>query len=595
MFRKVSATLVALSLVLAACTTPVVLQVTSYAPLDGATDVSVETVVTATFSVAIDEDTVEGSFALTTVAGAIDGVLTYDAATRTATFAPDAPLAYATLHTVTVSGSVATTGGVTLGGDVGWTFTTEAEPVEDAIGGVDVTPATADLLVGATVQLTATPSGVVGTPDLGVTWSSDDETVATVDDAGLVTAQGEGTAVITATSDFDPSVSDSATITVSPVPSVVSVSVTPTSPTVVVGGTVQLSADVVTVGGAADGVTWSSDDEAIATVDDAGLVTAQGEGTAVITATSDFDASVSGTAEVEVLPFSIGGYTIDGPEAPLAVDATAQLTATPVDVVGSPDTSVTWESDDDAVATIDAAGEVTAVAPGTATMTATSVFDPAVTATFEIEVATPLEAVGIPDTGIVVGYIADVDAGTALDPALPAPFTGGVAPYTFAVVTPADSPFALQGVPDGMTIDPSTGELSGTPTLARYYNFAVEATDAIGQTAVAYGEVEVFLVLQYASATYVYDNTLAPATIVPSTDVTVVGADPINNLTFTLGLVSTTPPGGVLDDWSIDTNTGAITYDVTGDPYVWTIEVTVLDEVAGGSATFEVTFEPLVP
>lgn len=507
-FHRLAATFVAITLVLAACTTPVDLQVTSYAPTDGATGVSVDAVVTATFNVAIDEASVDGNFALTSSGGAVDGAITYDPATRTATFDPTDALAYSTLYTVTVSGSVATTGGVTLGGDATWSFTTEAAPIVDAIGGIDVTPATSEVVVGETVQLVATPTGVTGTPDLGVTWTSSDETVATVDADGLVTTVAEGSVTITATSDFDD--------------------------------------------------------------------------------------AVFGTATVDVLPFSIGSYTIDGPEAPLAIAATAQLTATPVDVVGSPDTSVTWSSGDEAVATIDPdTGEVTAVAAGTATMTATSNFDPNVFEEFEIEVATLLVATGIEDEGVIAGYIADLDAGTALDPVLPAPFSGGVAPYTFEVVTPEDAPFALQGVPTGMTLDLDTGELSGTPTVARFYNFAVEATDAIGQTAIAYGEVEVFLVLTLASDTYVYDPAAAPVTVVPETDVTVVGADPADDFTFTLDLVSTDPAGGVATDWSIDTFTGAITYDELDVARVWTFDVTVVDEVFGGTATFQVVFEPL--
>jgi hypothetical protein len=212
---------------------------------------------------------------------------------------------------------------------------------------------------------------------------------------------------------------------------------------------------------------------------------------------------------------------------------------------------------------------------------------------FEIEVATLLVATGIEDEGVIAGYIADLDAGTALDPVLPAPFSGGVAPYSFEVVTPDDAPFALQGVPTGMTLDLDTGELSGTPTVARFYNFAVEATDAIGQTAIAYGEVEVFLVLTLTSDIFTYDPDAAPVTVVSDADVTVVGADPAEDFTFTLDLVSTDPVGGVATDWSIDTFTGAITYDELDVARVWTFDVTVVDEVFGGTATFQVVFEPL--
>lgn len=80
---------------------------------------------------------------------------------------------------------------------------------------VTVDPETASVAVGGTQQLTAT---LTGATDTSVTWSSSDETVATVDAAGLVTVDAAATTgetvTITATSVEDPNASDSATITV---------------------------------------------------------------------------------------------------------------------------------------------------------------------------------------------------------------------------------------------------------------------------------------------------------------------------------------------------------------------------------------------
>jgi len=210
--------ILALALVVAACTTPVLdLEVSSVTPEPDAIDVPVDVVVSATFNVAIDPDTVDGAFLLEPAAGGapVAGTLSYNAATRTAGFTPAANLAYDTEYIASLAGTVATVGGVTLAGDLEWSFTTEAAPpVEDEIDGVSVTPETAELTVGESVQLTAAVSGVSGSPATTVTWSSDDDTVATVDADGLVTAVGVGTATITATSDFDGTFSDSAVITV---------------------------------------------------------------------------------------------------------------------------------------------------------------------------------------------------------------------------------------------------------------------------------------------------------------------------------------------------------------------------------------------
>ncbi len=82
-----------------------------------------------------------------------------------------------------------------------------------AIGGIRLDPATLILGLDETIDLEVVFTDVVGEPDLGVTWSSDDATVATVAD-GLVTAVGVGTTTITVTSQFDTSLRAISTVTV---------------------------------------------------------------------------------------------------------------------------------------------------------------------------------------------------------------------------------------------------------------------------------------------------------------------------------------------------------------------------------------------
>lgn len=85
---------------------------------------------------------------------------------------------------------------------------------------------------------------------------------------------------------------------------VTSVTVTPSTATVVAGGTVALSAAVVTTGFAPQTVTWSSADETVATVSADGVVTVLSDATTsdtvVITATSTYDNTVTGTATITV-------------------------------------------------------------------------------------------------------------------------------------------------------------------------------------------------------------------------------------------------------------------------------------------------------
>lgn len=74
---------------------------------------------------------------------------------------------------------------------------TVVDPVVEATS-VEVSPATSNIAVGETVSLAATvlPEN---TTDKSVSWASSDETVATVDSAGLVSAVAAGDATITAT------------------------------------------------------------------------------------------------------------------------------------------------------------------------------------------------------------------------------------------------------------------------------------------------------------------------------------------------------------------------------------------------------------
>src|SRR5207253_629323 len=156
------------------------------------------------------------------------------------------------------------------------------------VASVEVTPATASVQAGQTVQLTATPRDAGGTPLSGrtVTWSSSNTAVATVSNSGVVSGVTPGSATITATSEGK---SGTSAITVTPVP-VASVDVTPPSASVQAGQTVQLTATPKDANGAplsGRTVTWSSSNTAVATVSNSGLVSGVTPGTATITATSE--------------------------------------------------------------------------------------------------------------------------------------------------------------------------------------------------------------------------------------------------------------------------------------------------------------------
>ena len=167
-------------------------------------------------------------------------------------------------------------------------------PVTD----VSLDQTTATLVAGSTLQLTVAVTPTEAT-NKAVTWSSDKETVATVSATGLVTAVSEGTATITVTTE-DGGKTAACTVTVTPasIP-VTGVTLDQTTAKLIEGNTLQLTATVAPADATDKAVTWSSDDETVATVSATGLITAVSKGTATITVTTQ-DGSKTATCTVEV-------------------------------------------------------------------------------------------------------------------------------------------------------------------------------------------------------------------------------------------------------------------------------------------------------
>lgn len=175
---------------------------------------------------------------------------------------------------------------------------------------------------------------------------------------------------------------------------VATVTVSPSSSSIVLGQTVQLAAtDADTKGNVVSGQTnvWASSNAGVATVSSAGLVTAVAAGTATITAT---DGSVSGSATVTVAAAAaaptptVAVVTVAPSSSSMLVGAAVQLAATDHDQGGNvlSGQTNTWQSSNAAVATVSATGLVTAVAAGTATITAT---DGAVSGSATVNVSAP--------------------------------------------------------------------------------------------------------------------------------------------------------------------------------------------------------------
>ena len=423
-----------------------------------------------------------------------------------------------------------------------------------ACGGVTISgvglPESMNLEKGATQQLqleysadgdVAADKIAEAAEKLTVEWSSSDESIVTVDAEGNVTAVEAGEAYVTAT------VKDKDGLTAT---TLVRVAVTPTGVEapetleLVTNGENAKNLDAKIVPEDATGVklAYESSDEAVATVDENGMVTAVADGECVITAyvvsdtddvavdtevvdaastdngkvadttTSDSEA-VSGdattsdatvseptaeseqvfepleqetaepedTTDTEVLDpdfatlmedlkaetkvtvtTKVDAVTLNQNEGILNVGKSVTLTATVTPEEIAADTTVTWSSSDEAVATVDSNGKVTAVATGNATITATAGEESA-TCDITVQKAASKPAVNSKPT---TNSNTSTGAAAPSAPAAPAPNNPAPAP---APAAPAPEPAAPAPAPEpsyNPPSDPTQGWEWGGPVLS---------------------------------------------------------------------------------------------------------------------------------
>ncbi len=257
-----------------------------------------------------------------------------------------------------------------------WGVTAEEPPV--LITAIELNKASATIGVGGseTLNATLTPSNATET----VVWESSDESVATVS-GGTVTGVAAGTATITAKSPSDGTIKATCEVTVTAPVAVTGVSLDKTSVTLHASETETLTPIFTPSDATNKNVAWESDDEDVATVA-GGVVTAVGVGTATITVTTE-DGSKTATCAVTVSPVSVTGVTLKSATT-IKAGKTETLTPT-IAPTNATDQAVSWESDDETVATVSAAGVVTGVAAGTANITVTT-HDGSYTASCEVTV-----------------------------------------------------------------------------------------------------------------------------------------------------------------------------------------------------------------
>lgn len=271
---------------------------------------------------------------------------------------------------------------------------------------------------------------------LTIEWTSSDEEVVTVNATGLITAVGAGEADVTASAK-DVNISSTTHVKVVITPTGVEA---PEALELVTNGenSKNLDAKMTPEDATEVKLAYESSDDSVATVDENGLVTAVADGECTITTyvvadapataetatqetaagvvntedeTANTEAEASDSDAVATMPEDLAdvdsafGVVPDGLSATTKVtvstkvekieldktegilyvgnSVTVNATVTPDNAT---DTTVTWSSSDESVATVDETGKITAVATGNATITATSNSDADVNATYDVTV-----------------------------------------------------------------------------------------------------------------------------------------------------------------------------------------------------------------
>ena len=204
---------------------------------------------------------------------------------------------------------------------------------------------------------------------LTVEWTSSDESVATVDATGMVVAVSAGEADITASvTDSEMSAVCKVTVKVAAkditVPDNLDVKLNDGNETTVEATVSPADATDVKV-------SYASTDEAVATVDKDGKVQIlqPGECDIVTTLTQESEKVVEKKTHIKAF-YEVEGITLDKTEGVLTAGNTVTLNAAVLPEEVADETTVTWTSSDEKIATVDENGKVTAIAAGEATITA---------------------------------------------------------------------------------------------------------------------------------------------------------------------------------------------------------------------------------
>lgn len=213
-----------------------------------------------------------------------------------------------------------------------------------------------------TLSVIVNPSDT--TENKKVTWTSSDNSIATVDANGVVTAVDAGTVTITAKVG---SKTDKVKVTV--IVPITEFTIADSETEIIKGETKALTTTINPSDTTEDTtITWTSADTSIATVDSTGKVTGVAEGTAKITGTLKNGKKVECSVTVKIIP--VEEIEVSEEILDMKKKETKTLSVSYKPTNATEVTNIIWSSSDETVVTVDSNGKVIALKEGTATITA---------------------------------------------------------------------------------------------------------------------------------------------------------------------------------------------------------------------------------
>ena len=291
---------------------------------------------------------------------------------------------------------------------------------------------------------------------LTLAWTSSDESVATVDETGTVTAVAAGEAEITAAVK-DTEMQDVCVITVKvsakelKVPDTMEVKLNDTDETAIEAKCEPEDASNISFD-------FASSDEEVATVDKDGKVKVLKAGECDITTTlmQDGEKVTEKTTHVKAF-YEVESITLDSNEGKLTVGNSHTIKATVAPEEVAAETTIEWSSSNEKVATVDSNGKVTAVSSGNATITATAGEE---SANYEVTVEQPKKVTTSNKTYKSSGSSNSAAAVTPTNPAPVAPVTPSAPATPSAPVTPVQPSNPEPAAPAPAQPDPAPAQPS---------------------------------------------------------------------------------------------------------------------------------------